>query len=207
MNPHFVFNCLNSIQECIVTAKYGEASLYLNKFSKLFRMLLNNSGRGMISLAEEVEVLQLYLSLEHMRFERSFEYDIRIDEELDAAEILIPSMLLQPFVENALWHGLMHKESDRSLLITFQSISDDLFRCTIDDNGIGREKARQLKAAKSGGNTHRSRGMQITADRVELMHRQGQAASIEIRDKQDETGKATGTTIIIELSAYLTTTT
>lgn len=207
MNPHFVFNCLNSIQECIVTAKYGEASLYLNKFAKLFRMLLNNSGRGMITLAEEIEVLELYLSLEHMRFEKSFSYDIDIDEDLEISEILIPSMLLQPFVENALWHGLMHKDGERKLQISFESIDDELYRCTIDDNGIGREKARQLKAAKNGSSAHQSRGMQITADRVDLMHRQGQAASIKILDKHDERGTPMGTTIVIELSAYLTATT
>ena len=96
MNPHFVFNCLNSIQECIVTQKYGEASLYLNKFSKLFRSVLSNSGSVMITLAEEIEVLELYLSLEHMRFEKSFRYSIEVEEDLEIDEIMIPSMLLQP---------------------------------------------------------------------------------------------------------------
>ncbi|HYO22642.1 MAG TPA: histidine kinase, partial [Flavisolibacter sp.] len=124
MNPHFVFNCLNSIQECIVTQKYGEASLYLNKFAKLFRSVLNNSGKVMVTLAEEIEVLDLYLTLEHMRFEKSFTYTIYTEEELEADEILIPSMLLQPYVENALWHGLMHKEGDRKLGIAFTKKTD-----------------------------------------------------------------------------------
>jgi LytS/YehU family sensor histidine kinase len=113
MNPHFVFNSLNSIQECIVTGKYGDASNYLNKFSKLFRALLENSAKPLISLSEEIAVLELYLSLEHMRFEGSFEWETEVDEELETEEIMIPSMLLQPFVENALWHGLMHKEGER----------------------------------------------------------------------------------------------
>jgi len=113
-------------------------------------------------------------------------------------------MLLQPFVENALWHGLMHKSGDRKLQIRFECLDGDMFRCIIEDNGIGREAARKLKSAKSGSNTHQSKGMQITADRIELLQRQGQTASLQILDNSDEQGAAAGTTIIIELSAYLT---
>lgn len=205
MNPHFVFNSLNSIQECIVTGKHGDASLYLNKFSKLFRALLENSSKPLITLAEEIEVLELYLQLEHMRFEGSFEYQVEADEDLEAEEILIPSMLLQPFVENALWHGLMHKEGERSLTIAFECLPGDLFRCTIDDNGIGRKKAAELKAARSSGKSHISRGMQITADRIALMQRRGQSASLNIIDKYDGAGEPAGTQVVLELSAYLTT--
>src|SRR6185503_16628164 len=157
MNPHFVFNCLNSIQECIVTQKYGEASNYLNKFSKLFRMVLNNSGKNLVTLDEEKEVLELYLQLEQMRFEKSFSYQITIDEELETDEILIPSMLLQPYVENALWHGLMHKEGERRLQIAFSKIDEDMFRCTIDDNGIGRKRSFELKTEQSKTKRHESR--------------------------------------------------
>jgi putative methionine-R-sulfoxide reductase with GAF domain len=203
MNPHFVFNCLNSIQECIVTKKYGEASHYLNKFSKLFRIVLNNSGKNLVSLNEEKEVLQLYLELEHMRFENSFDYNIRVDEELDADETLIPSMILQPYVENALWHGLMHKVADRSLLIHFKYLSDEVFQCIIDDNGIGRKKSAALKAQQSKAKRHQSMGMQISADRIELLQRQEQHASLQIVDKTDEEGNASGTKIIIELSTFL----
>lgn len=205
MNPHFVFNSLNSIQECIVTGKYGEASLYLNKFSKLFRALLENSSKPLIPLSEEIAVLELYLSLEHMRFEGTFEYSIDVDDELEAEEIMIPSMLLQPFVENALWHGLMHKEGERELRLSFEAISSEMFRCTIDDNGIGREKASTLKAARqANGKSHISRGLQITHDRIALMQRRGQKASIRIIDKHDSAGYASGTRVVIELSAYLT---
>jgi len=204
MNPHFVFNSLNSIQECIVTGKYGDASNYLNKFSKLFRALLENSSKQLISLAEEIEVLKLYLSLEHMRFEGSFEYSIEADEDLEKEEILIPSMLLQPFVENALWHGLMHKEGMRNLTITFKFLSEDMYSCTIDDNGIGRKQAAELKAARQSGKSHISRGMQITADRIMLMQRRGQSATLRIIDKHDDSGLPTGTKVVLELSAYLT---
>jgi LytS/YehU family sensor histidine kinase len=203
MNPHFVFNCLNSIQECIVTEKYGEASLYLNKFSKLFRLVLNNSSKIMISLTEEIEVLELYLTLEHMRFEKSFQYNIHVSEDLETDEILIPSMLLQPFVENALWHGLMHKPTDRILNVCFKKLSDDVFQCIIDDNGIGRRKALELKEEQSKTKRHVSKGMSICKDRIELLQKQGQHAVLQIIDKYDDAGEATGTKVIIELSSYL----
>ena len=203
MNPHFVFNCLNSIQECIVTEKYGEASLYLNKFSKLFRSVLNNSGKVLISLADEIEVLELYLSLEEMRFEKSFQYKINVGEDLEADEILIPSMLLQPFVENALWHGLMHKPENRHLTICFKKQSEDIFQCVIDDNGIGRKKALELKEQQSRSRRHVSKGMDICRDRIDLLQKQGYHAILQIIDKYDEQGEALGTKAVIELSSYL----
>ncbi len=205
MNPHFVFNCLNSIQECIVTQKYGEASNYLNKFSKLFRTVLNNSGKNLVTLDEEKEVLQLYLELEQMRFEKSFSYQIIIDDELETDEILIPSMLLQPYVENALWHGLMHKEGERRLNIVFTRINEDVFRCVIDDNGIGRKRSFELKAEQSKTRRHESKGLKISKDRIDVLQKQGYHATLEIIDKTAESGKGTGTTVVIELSTFLKT--
>ena len=203
MNPHFVFNCLNSIQECIVTQKYGEASKYLNKFSKLFRMVLNNSGETLVTIDDEKEVLELYLELEVMRFEKSFSYRIRVDETLETDEILVPSMLLQPYVENALWHGLMHKEGERNLVVQFKRVSDEIFQCIIDDNGVGRERSFELKQQQSKAKHHVSKGMRISKDRLNLLQLQNQHATIEIIDKHDEHGNATGTTVLIELSTYL----
>jgi LytS/YehU family sensor histidine kinase len=203
MNPHFVFNCLNSIQECIVTEKYGEASLYLNKFSKLFRSVLNNSGKVLITLAEEIEVLELYLALEHMRFEKSFAYNIHVEDDLEMDEIMIPSMLLQPYVENALWHGLMHKENDRELNICFKKLNEDVFQCIVDDNGIGREKALELKKEQNKTKRHVSKGMTISKDRIELLKKQGQHADLKIVDKTNAQGSATGTKVMIELSSFL----
>ena len=203
MNPHFVFNCLNSIQECIVTEKYADASLYLNKFSKLFRSVLNNSGKVMITLADEIEVLELYLALEHMRFEKSFDYTIEIEEDLEIDEILIPAMLLQPYVENSLWHGLMHKDNDRRVSICFRKLNEDVFQCIVDDNGIGRKKAFELKEQQSKTKRHVSRGMSITKDRLDLLQKQGKHALLDIIDKYDDKGEATGTKVVIELSTYL----
>jgi putative methionine-R-sulfoxide reductase with GAF domain len=203
MNPHFVFNCLNSIQECIVTEKYGEASMYLNKFSKLFRMVLSNSGKKLVTIAEEKEVLELYLELELMRFEKSFEYQIIIDEELDADEVLIPSMLVQPYVENALWHGLMHKAGGRKLYIEFKMISEEVFACIVEDNGIGRKKSFELKAEQSKSRRHESKGLAISKDRLDVLQKQGYHADLQIIDKEDDNGNAAGTKIIIELSTEL----
>lgn len=203
MNPHFVFNCLNSIQECIVTQKYGEASKYLNKFSKLFRMVLNNSDRNLVTVDEEKNVLQLYLELEQMRFEQSFVYRIDIDDDLEADDILLPSMLLQPYVENAIWHGLMHKNGYRELTISFNRIDEEVFKCTIDDNGIGRKKSFEIKERNATTKRHKSKGLQIAKDRLDLIDRQGQHASVNIIDKYDPDGNATGTMIVIELSASL----
>lgn len=203
MNPHFVFNCLNSIQECIVTQKYGEASKYLNKFSRLFRMVLNNSDRTLVTIEEEKEVLQLYLELEQMRFEQSFISSIEIDEDLEADDILLPSMLLQPYVENAIWHGLMHKEGYRELKIVFSKIDEDVFKCIIEDNGIGREKSLEIKRRNAVTKRHKSKGLQIAKDRLDLIDRQGQHASVNIIDKYDDDGNATGTMVVIELSTSL----
>jgi ligand-binding sensor domain-containing protein/putative methionine-R-sulfoxide reductase with GAF domain/anti-sigma regulatory factor (Ser/Thr protein kinase) len=203
MNPHFVFNCLNSIQECIVTNKYGEASMYLNKFSKLFRNVLSNSDKKFVSLADECDVLRLYLELEHMRFEHGFEYEIIADEDLEMNEIMIPGMLVQPFVENALWHGLMHKGSDRRLRIQFAQVSDDVFQCIIDDNGIGRRRSAEIKKQQSNAKKHESKGMGIALDRVALIQRQGFHASLNIIDKTNDSGNAEGTRVVIELSSFL----
>lgn len=203
MNPHFVFNCLNSIQECIVTEKYGEASKYLNKFSKLFRMILNNSSKKLISIEEEIDVLKLYLDLEQMRFENSFEYTISIDRELDTNEILMPSMLLQPYVENAIWHGLMHKIGERKLIIAFKQKSDEIFECIVEDNGIGRQKSSELRAEQSKAKHHESKGLAITKDRLDVLQKQGYASHLQIIDKKDSAGNAVGTTIKIELSTEL----
>ncbi|MEO6620293.1 MAG: histidine kinase [Dyadobacter sp.] len=205
MNPHFVFNCLNSIQECIVTEKYREASKYLNKFSKLFRMVLNNSDKNLVTIEEEIEVLDLYLQLEQMRFEQSFVYSITLEDDLDE-DIVLPSMLLQPYVENALWHGLMHKDGERVLSIKFQRIDDDIFKCTIEDNGIGREKSFEIKKHHVKAKMHKSKGLQISKDRLDLLQRQGQHASVNIIDKYSPDHTGIGTTVEIELSTFLKTT-
>lgn len=110
MNPHFIFNALNSIQQYILTGNVDQANKYLSKFSRLQRDVLNNSDQNFISLEKEIEMLNLYLELEQLRFNENFEYHIIVSEDIDSTELLIPPMILQPFVENAIWHGLMSKK-------------------------------------------------------------------------------------------------
>lgn len=203
MNPHFVFNCLNSIQECIVTKKYNEASAYLNKFAKLLRQVLNRSGKLLIAIEDEAEILTLYLELEQMRFDHGFQYEMHIDPDLEADDILMPSMFLQPFVENALWHGLMHKQGDRKLCIGFFKTSEDIFTCIIEDNGIGRKKSAELKEHKVLAHGYASKGMKMNAERLEILRHQQYHASMEIIDLYDNTGEPSGTKVIVELSTNI----
>ncbi|MEO7308511.1 MAG: histidine kinase, partial [Ferruginibacter sp.] len=135
MNPHFIFNSLNAIQECIVTEQVDVAYDYLSRFSKLLRMVLDNSEKNFISLTSELETIRLYLSLEALRFSQSFTYSIELKEELDKDDIYIPSLLLQPFVENAIWHGLINKEGEKKLLLQFEE-KDGYLECIIYDNGV-----------------------------------------------------------------------
>lgn len=202
MNPHFVFNCLNSIQECIVFEKYKEAQNYLQKFSRLMRLVLQNSDKNLVPLSQEIEMLNLYLELEKLRFTEKFTYEIIYDEEeIDAETIEIPPMLLQPFVENALWHGLLPKKDNRVLTLSFDLLNDDILVCSIEDNGIGRQKSYLLKKNQTSTKKHVSKGIRITQDRLNLISLQyNQHARIEIIDKEDAEGNPTGTKVIIELA-------
>ncbi len=201
MNPHFIFNSLNAIQECILTNKVDAAYEYLSKFSKLQRMVLNNSENELIPLSSEIEMLQLYLSLESLRFSKSFTYNIDIAGIPDTDEIMIPSLLTQPLVENAIWHGLRNKEGDQKLTITYEEKESLLF-ISIDDNGIGREKAAAIRAQKLGSNQFASKGTAILQKRLQVLAIQLKTPiQLETFDKKDEAGNATGTLVILSFSS------
>jgi len=136
MNPHFLFNALNSIQQMILANEEMVATRYLSRFSKLLRMVLLHSDKESITLREEIDILKMYIELESVRFKESFTYSIHCDESIEVEEIKIPTLLIQPFVENAIWHGLMHKENNRRLTVTFTEMQDFL-QCIIEDNGVG----------------------------------------------------------------------
>ncbi len=196
MNPHFIFNSLNSINRFILKKQSSEATEYLTKFSRLIRMILNSSASASVSLAEDLEALQLYLELERLRREEKFSFKIKVDPDLDIDFIQVPPLLLQPFVENAIWHGLMNKESEGHLLINVDQ-DDSTLMCTITDDGIGRKKAAELKD-KSG--KHKSMGMKITESRITMMQKMnGTDKSIEIRDLVDADGSAAGTEVILKI--------
>lgn len=201
MNPHFIFNCLNSIQECVVSERYVEAHQYLQKFSRLLRLVVQNTDRSTVPLSEEIEMLILYLELEKMRFTGGFDYAITCEEEIDPENTELPPMLLQPFVENALWHGLLPKPTDRQLTIDFRLKEEMILICSIDDNGIGRKKSAARKQQQINIHKHQSRGIQITQDRLRLLNTTpNQYAHIEMIDKEDANGEPLGTTVRIALS-------
>jgi ligand-binding sensor domain-containing protein len=200
MNPHFIFNSLNSINRFILKKQSSEATEYLTKFSKLIRMILNSSANASVSLAEDLEALQLYLELERLRCEQKFSFKIKYDPEIDAHFIQIPPMLLQPFVENAIWHGLMNKEGEGHLWINIDQ-EDSTLICTITDDGIGRKKAAELKSKSAY--SYKSMGMRITADRIAMLQQQNQLkTSIQVTDLILPDGNAGGTEVLIKIPLH-----
>ncbi|MFY0253557.1 two-component regulator propeller domain-containing protein [Chitinophaga sp. 30R24] len=195
MNPHFIFNALNSIQIFMMKSETEQALSYLSRFAKLIRHVLDNSQLNHTTVAQEVSVLENYMELEKLRLTDEFEYTIQIDPSLDANMIEIPTMIIQPFVENAIWHGLVHEKGKGRLVIKFKKVNDRIL-CTIEDNGIGREKAAAMQRANKP--RHQSRGLQITRDRLSLYNsRFNVDACFDIEDLVDEGGKAKGTRVNI----------
>ncbi len=196
MNPHFIFNSLNSIQHLILQNNKESALKYLSKFSKLTRNVLESSHLTTVTLDEEISVIKSYLELESLRFDNSFNYSIVIDDNLDVANIEIPLMLLQPFVENALIHGLIgKKEGEKNLSIRFLK-ADNHCTIVIEDNGIGRHS----KKAKHKRNGKKSRGMEITEKRLRMLNSEEQINnSVEIIDKYDSNGQPSGTKVIVRI--------
>ncbi len=193
MNPHFIFNSLNSIQKYIWENKEEDAAEYLARFAKLIRAILENSRLESIPLDEEIEVMKLYIDLEHRRSNGRFEYVITADPELLQERILIPPLLMQPFIENAIWHGLNKKETKGRLLVSVKKEQQQLI-CVIDDNGTGRQDTPEKTAGKK-----KSLGIEITRQRISrLMQSTGQAADVVIKDKM-ENGMPAGTTVTITI--------
>lgn len=200
MNPHFIFNTLNSIQYFIGKNNFVETNRYITKFSKLIRTVLNLSEKSVIAIEEEIEMLTLYLDLEKMRFDEQFDYSIQIGEEVDAYYDTIPSMLIQPYVENAIWHGLMNTTKKGKITIEVNRENNDL-KCVVTDNGIGREAASRIKAKRNIN--HKSVGMTITKERLDLMSDEKRAdINVEIVDLYDnKNGVKTvkGTKVIVKI--------
>ncbi len=199
MNPHFIFNCLNSINRYIVKSDEKTASSYLTKFSKLIRLILDNSASETISIEKEMETLKLYIDMEALRFDHVFDYTIDAAAEIQYTQTEIPSMLIQPYVENAIWHGLLHKEKERGLLnIHFSKPDDKTVVVTIKDNGVGREKAEAQKSKDAL--KRKSYGMQITSDRIKLINNLYKMnATVTINDLKNGDGNATGTEVVIQI--------
>jgi LytS/YehU family sensor histidine kinase len=197
MNPHFIFNCLNAINHFILVNEVNTASDYLTKFSRVIRIVLDNSFRKNISLSEELESLRLYIELEQIRFDHHFSFEISLEDVPDIDDIVIPPMLLQPFVENAIWHGLMYKDGNGILSIELKK-ENEILICSITDNGIGRKKSAELKSSLSLNK--RSLGMNITASRLHLLNEgMGNQIELQIIDLLDSDDQGAGTRVIITI--------
>ena len=200
MNPHFLFNSLNSIKHYVINKDKRDAANYLTKFSKLMRNILQNSNHSLVSLEKEIELIRLYMEIERMRFENPFEITVEVEEHLNISSTLIPPMLLQPYVENAIWHGLRYKEKEGRIWLKVLE-SENGFLCIIEDNGIGRAEAEQIK----NKNTiqKKSMGTQITKNRIELINKlYGQSAVEETIDLFDNHGKALGTRVVLKIPFF-----
>ncbi len=195
MNPHFMFNSLNSIKSYILRHDPYKAAEYLSNFSHLIRMILQNSREKLIPLSKEIEMLKLYMELEKLRFRDSFDVHCDIDENIELDLIQIPPMILQPHIENAIWHGLLHKEGERRLDIRFK-LKDGWIQCEIEDNGIGRKNAEIIKSKSA--TRYKSMGMGITNDRIALINSMNlMGIRTEIIDKMDENNHPLGTLVKI----------
>ena len=168
MNPHFIFNALNSVNNFIAKSDERSANRFLSDFSVLMRSVLENSEEDFIPLSKELELLELYVKLEHSRFSDKFDYQIDVDSSIDIEAFQIPPMLLQPYVENAIWHGLRYKKTKGFLKIQMNSLGGDTLTIEIVDNGIGRKKSAQLKTQNQ--KKQKSKGMGNIKKRLEILN-------------------------------------
>ncbi|MCK9401063.1 MAG: histidine kinase [Bacteroidales bacterium] len=194
MNPHFIFNSLYSIQNFIVTEKPDKASIYLSKFAKLVRNILDNSTEEYVPLEKEISTIENYLELQKVRYAGKFDYRIDIADEIDAETMMIPPMLAQPFIENAIEHGIKHRETPGHINIRF-SLKDHILVFEVEDDGVGRQKAREIEVVQDPG--HRSMATSLTRERLANLNRKlNKKIILEIIDLQNALGEATGTRVV-----------
>lgn len=194
MNPHFIFNSMNSISSYILQKDIDTANDYLGRFAKLMRLILDLAAKRFIPIADEIELLEQYMAAEAMRFENKFTWLVEVDDDLDSEEIMLPTMILQPFVENAIWHGFSSKKTAGFIYIQFKKLGGSLL-CTVKDNGIGRVESQKKKPANHG-----SSAVMLTEQRLLLLEKKGSfEANLEIIDLYDYDGSPTGTSVEIRL--------
>jgi ligand-binding sensor domain-containing protein len=197
MNPHFIFNSLNSIQSFILANDTDKAIHYLSKFSQLMRTILSNSSESFVPLRDELSVVRNYLDIERLRFSEKFDYEIDLEGDLDDEFVEIPPMIVQPYIENAIIHGLVNKEGTGHIRIRIED-REDVMHWEIEDDGIGREASRRLREAY--GTPRKSRGMMITRQRLEMLNTgEEQRYGVKITDLSDEAGNPRGTLVVIDM--------
>jgi len=201
MNPHFIFNCLNSIQQFVFDKDMMATNEYISSFARLIRATLNHSSRPFISVSEEVEYLSDYLALEKMRFKEKLDYIVYTEPGMDVDRMLLPPMLLQPYVENSVRHGLRHKTKGQGYVrIHFRRQAERLV-VTIRDNGIGRKKAMEYKTGEHI--EYQSKGMSLTSARIQMINvLYGSQIDVNIEDLQDDAGQPEGTRIVISFPLF-----
>ncbi len=199
MNPHFMFNALNSIQEQFMYGDKNLANEQMGNFTYLTRQILTISGKKRISLETEKEILTKYLELEKIRFADGFQYEISQGKNIDEDYHQIPPMLIQPFVENSIKHGLMHKQGDKKIYINFDlDASEENIICTVEDNGIGREKSAEIKSKRI--QQHESFSTAATEERLRLLSNQFNTTDfVHYEDLKDTNGNSTGTKVTIKI--------
>lgn len=196
MNPHFIFNALNSVNSFIANNDERAANKYLSEFSQLMRAVLENSEEDFISLEKEIKLLELYVKLEHFRFKDKFDYILNVSEDLRLSEFVIPPMLLQPYIENAVWHGLRYKE-DRGLLeIIFDQLDSETIKISIIDNGIGREKSMEFKTENQ--KRQNSKGMGNIQKRILILNEMYKDKVDVTVENVSENGQGTKVTLILK---------
>ncbi len=197
MNPHFIFNTLNSIQYFLLDEDTTSSLNYLTKFAKMMRIVLDNSQQTFVSIEDEIRGLNLYLELEALRFEESFDYEIKVDDDINTYEYKIPALILQPYVENSIRHGLLHKKTKGFLRVHIQKNEESLL-CSIEDDGVGRKRAEEIKMSK--GPMKESLGSKITEDRINVLNSlYSDEIDVQYVDLENEEGNPRGTRVEITL--------
>jgi len=196
MSPHFIFNSLQSVNRFILKQDRKVASEYLGRFSKLIRMMLDNSRKNEHPIAKEIDFLQLYLTVESQRFKTPFDFNITIDQQIDTFETTLPTMVLQPFIENAIWHGISHKKGQGKITLTIDKRAD-ILKCVIEDNGVGRVMAKELSIKKE----HPFRALEIMEERLRLLFpaQQDRCKILYVDLKDTNNHLPCGTRVIITL--------
>lgn len=198
MNPHFIFNALNSIKHYIINNEQKNAVHYLNKFSKLIRKILESSSVKEVSLQEELETMDLYMNIENIRFSNEIDYNFNVDQALDLSKIKVPPLVLQPFLENALWHGLSSKKGDKNILLSVYKPSENFIQIDIQDNGIGRKASAQIKSNKTI--KRKSIGIELTKERLNnFIKGFKNPFSLSFNDLFDDQKNPNGTKVILKI--------
>lgn len=198
MNPHFIFNSLTAINNFILNNDAEHASLLLTKFSRFVRQVLDNSKTEWVSLHDELKALQIYIELEQLRFENKFEVSIEVSPDIDREMVHVPPLIIQPYVENAIWHGLLHKKKEKAILSISCWKEDSILWLRIKDNGIGRDASSKMN--KSSLSSHKSHGLKVTEERLQILNQVYNVdASVEVVDLFGHEHQPEGTQVTLRM--------